>query len=69
VSIPADLNDYLRAFGQELANRILQSFPPLQGADDPLSPLLGQLLRQPYPAQAVAAMGVARRWEQAVLRP
>jgi hypothetical protein len=24
VSIPADLNDYLRAFGQELADRILQ---------------------------------------------
>jgi hypothetical protein len=65
VPIPADMNEYLRRFGQDLADRILQSFPPLQGADDPLSPLLGQLLREPYPAQAVAAMGVARRWEQA----
>jgi len=65
VSIPADMNEYLRGFGRELADRILQSFPPLQSADGPVSPLLSQLLRKPYPAQAIAALGVARRWEQA----
>ena len=65
MSVPADMNEYLRGFGRELADRILQSFPPLQSADDPVSPLLSQLLRKPYPAQAIAALGVARRWEKA----
>jgi hypothetical protein len=48
-----------------MAERILQSFPPLHSIDDPSSPMLGKLLRKPYPAQAVAIMGLVRRWQQA----
>jgi superfamily II DNA or RNA helicase len=57
------MNDYLRTFGGELGERILQSFPALHNAHDPVSPRLATLLRKPFPAQAVAAMGVARKWE------
>jgi hypothetical protein len=42
----------------------MQSYPALQTADDPLSPCLASLLRKPFPAQAVAAMGVAKKWER-----
>lgn len=56
---------YLRANGSELAERILRSFPPLQGVDDPESPLINQLLRRPFPAQILAIMGVVKRWKQA----
>ena len=57
------LDDYVRRFGPELAERIVESFPPLQGVEDPVSPLMARLRREPYPTQALAAMGVVKRWE------
>jgi hypothetical protein len=62
---PTSISDYLRAFATELGNRILDSFPPLQGAADPPSPLLSKLLRRPYPAQSVAILGVVKRLAEA----
>ena len=55
--------DYFRVFSHELANRILTSFPALYAANENPSPVLAQMSRQPFPAQTVAIMGVARRWE------
>ena len=60
-----DIPTYLRTFTQELGERILESFPPLHAVDDPPSPLIAKLLRKPYPAQALAIMGLVRRWRQA----
>ncbi|MGD0227256.1 MAG: DEAD/DEAH box helicase [Terriglobia bacterium] len=60
-----DIPTYLRAHAQELGDRILQSYPPLHSIDDPPSPMIGKLLRKPYPAQTLAIMGLVRRWQQA----
>ena len=57
--------EYLRAHASELGDRILQSYPPLHSIDDPPSPIIGKLLRKPYPAQTLAIMGLVRRWQQA----
>jgi len=65
MQIPKDLNEYLRARASELAERILKAFPPLHAVDDPASPLVGQLLRRPFPAQVLAMMGVVKRWNEA----
>lgn len=65
MELPKDINEYLRSSGSELAERILRSFPPLQSIDDPESPLINQILRKPFPAQALAIMGVVKRWNQA----
>src|SRR5437588_5151244 len=65
MQIPADIPTYLQMHATELGQRILNSYPPLQGADDDLSPLLSRMLRSPYPAQALAIMGVSKRWELA----
>ena len=62
---PETLADYLRIYATELADRILQSFPPLHAVDDPPSPLIDTLLRRPFPAQTLAIQGVVRRWQQA----
>jgi Helicase conserved C-terminal domain len=62
---PTTIDSYLRQFANELGERILQSFPPLHGPDDPPSPLLGNLLRKPYPGQTLAVMGVVKRLAQA----
>jgi hypothetical protein len=62
---PKDIATYLKASASELATRILRSFPPLQGVDDPESPLVEQLRRTPFPAQVLAIMGVVKRWGQA----
>jgi len=56
---------YLRAWAPKLAERILQTYPPLHGFDDAASPLTGQLLRKPFPAQTLAMMGVVKRWNEA----
>ena len=56
---------YLRAWAPELGERILQTYPPLHGFDDAVSPLVGQLLRKPFPAQTLAIMGVVKRWNEA----
>jgi superfamily II DNA or RNA helicase len=61
--VPNTIYEYLRLFGTELGERIVQVYPALQKADDPLSPRLATLLRKPFPAQAVAAMGLAKKWE------
>src|SRR5216684_2850381 len=62
--IPESIHDYLRLYSFELGERIVQSYPALQKADDPLSPRLATLLRKPFPAQAVAAMGLSKKWER-----
>ncbi|HVI09838.1 MAG TPA: hypothetical protein VND65_16245 [Candidatus Binatia bacterium] len=65
---PKDIDSiaaYLRTWGPELGERILQTYPPLQGFGDQASPLIGQLLRKPYPAQTLAMMGVVKRWREA----
>ncbi len=56
---------YLRAWAPKLGERILQTYPPLHGFDDAASPLTGQLLRKPFPAQTLAMMGVVKRWNEA----
>jgi hypothetical protein len=60
-----DIAAYLRAWAPELGERILQTYPPLHGFDDAASPLIGQLLRNPFPAQTLAMMGVVKRWNEA----
>jgi hypothetical protein len=55
---------YMREFSAELGQRILEEYPALQKFDDPISPRLETLLRRPFPAQNVAIMSVAKRWEQ-----
>jgi len=59
----ADIPSYLQMHAAELGQRILESYPPLQGADDALSPLVSRMLRRPYPAQALAIMGISKRWK------
>jgi len=49
---------YLRAYSQSLGERILQEYPALHRFEDPLSPCIGRLLRQPFPAQVIAMMGL-----------
>ena len=62
---PAAIDTYLKAFASELGERILESFPPLHGPQDPPSPLLANLLRKPYAAQSLTVMAVAKRLAQA----
>ena len=61
--IPSSLHEYMAHHSAELGNRILLSYPPLHSPEQPLSPRIAQLLRQPYPARALAIVGVAQRWE------
>jgi len=60
-----DIATYLRLFTTELGERILQSYPPLCRIEDGFSPLIHNLLRKPFPAQRLAIMGLAKRWELA----
>jgi superfamily II DNA or RNA helicase len=48
-----------------LGERILQEYPALHQFDDAVSPRIEGLLRTPFPAQTIAIMGVAKRWQQA----
>ena len=52
--------DYLRAHATELGARILETYPPLQGAQDLVAPELATLLRKPLRAQALAITGTAK---------
>lgn len=52
--------DYLRQFGSALADRILETYPPLQSTKDPIAPSLATLLRKALPAQALAITGTAK---------
>ena len=57
--------DYMRTHAALLGERILQEYPALHQFDDPVSPRIAGLLREPFPAQTVAIMGVAKRWQRA----
>src|SRR5258706_13477362 len=57
--------DYMRAHATLLGERILQEYPALHQFDDPVSPRIQELLRKPFPAQTIAIMGTAKRWQQA----
>jgi len=59
------LEEYLREFSVEIGDRILTSFPALHAPGDPVSPILGQLLRKPFAAQEVAVAGAVARLRQA----
>jgi hypothetical protein len=56
---------YLRAYAPLLGERILAQFPALHQAHDAPSPRIDGLLRRPFPAQAIAIMGLAKRWREA----
>jgi superfamily II DNA or RNA helicase len=57
--------DYMRANAALLGARILEEFPALHQFDEPISKRIEGLLRRPFPAQAIAIMGLAKRWQQA----
>ena len=57
--------DYMRAHATLLGERILREYPALHQFDDPVSPRIAALLRKPFPAQTIAIMGLAKRWQQA----
>jgi hypothetical protein len=56
--------DYMRCHAVLLGERILEEYPALHQFDDAVSPIEG-LLRTPFPAQTIAIMGVAKRWQKA----
>ena len=55
---------YMREFSTQLGERILEEYPALQSFEDPVSPRIDTLLRRPFPAQNIAIMSVAKKWEQ-----
>ena len=57
--------DYMRAHANLLGARILEQFPALHQFNDPVSLRAEGLLRRPFPAQAIAIMGLAKRWREA----
>ncbi len=61
----SNIYDYMRANAVELGERILSTYPALHQVSDPPSSRLGVLLRQPFPAQTLAIMGLVKRWELA----
>src|SRR5438876_8754107 len=62
---PTAIDDYLRLYGPALGDLVLARFPALHGPDDPVWPALKQLKRRPFPAQAMAIMGIVQRWQEA----
>jgi superfamily II DNA or RNA helicase len=60
-----DIYTYMRAHSAILGERILQEYPALHQFNDPVSSRIQDLLRKPFPAQSIAIMGIAKRWEQA----
>ena len=64
MTAPSCIGEYLRAYGQALGERVLNQFPPLHSATDPIKPVLQRLKRRPFPAQALAIMGIAKRWQE-----
>ena len=57
--------DYMRAYANLLGTRIIEQFPALHQVHHLFSPRIEALLRNPFPAQAVAIMGLAKRWQEA----
>src|ERR1022692_5057757 len=59
-----DVYTYMRHHAALLGDRILQEYPALHQFDDAVSPRIEGLLRTPFPAQTIAIMGVAKRWQK-----
>ncbi len=57
--------DYMRTHAALLGERILQEYPALHQFADPVSPRIQELLRKAFPAQTIAIMGTAKRWQYA----
>src|SRR6201987_5770324 len=57
--------DYMRCHAALLGERILEEYPALHQFGDAVSPRIEGLLRTPFPAQTIAIMGVAKRWQRA----
>ncbi len=55
--------DYMRANAELLGTRILQQYRALHQFDDLVSSRIQGLLRRPFPAQTIAIMGLAKRWQ------
>ena len=60
-----DIYTYMRTHASALGERILHEYPALHRFDDPVSVRLRELVREPFPAQAIAIMGLAKRWQLA----
>jgi hypothetical protein len=56
--------DYMRAYSNLLGERILRQYPALHQFEDSVSPRVDELRRKPFPAQTIALMGVAKRWQE-----
>jgi superfamily II DNA or RNA helicase len=65
MAAPASIADYLRTYGPALGELVLARFPALHSPDDPVGLALKQLKRHPFPAQAMAIMGIVKRWQEA----
>jgi len=52
-------------YGSTLGEHVLARFPALHSPDDPVWPALKQLKRRPFPAQALAIMGIVKCWQEA----
>src|SRR4030095_10335423 len=65
MSAPATIGEYLQRYGQALGELVLSRFPALHTPADPVWPALQQLKRRPFPAQAMAVMGVVKSWQEA----
>jgi hypothetical protein len=59
------IHDYMRVHAALLGDRIPREYPALHQFDDAVAPRIDRLLRTPSPAQTIAIMGVAKRWQQA----
>src|SRR5882672_12810451 len=62
MAAPASIADYFRMYGSALGDHVLSRFPALHAPDDPVWPALAQLKRCPFPAQAMAIMGIVKCW-------
>lgn len=60
---PCSIGEYLQIYGSVLGDRVLAQFPALHRPSDPAWPELQQLKRRPFPAQNLAIMGIAKRWQ------
>ncbi len=65
MNAPACISEYLRLHGPALSDKVLRQFPPLHNPQDPAWPAMARLRRRPFPAQALAIMGIVKRWEEA----
>jgi hypothetical protein len=65
MAVPTCISDYLRRYGSALGEVVLARFPSLHSPDDIVWPALKQMKRHPFPAQAMAIMGIVKRWQEA----